>query len=122
MYVVVSYDLDCNLLYHCAHTQTPWDNLRELEVRRECARALANMCAVPSLGTQLIAALRTPAQAHSAEVLLLLLLLLLLLSSLMLLLVQVLVRVINSTADITGAANYAGREASQLVVAYGCST
>eukprot|EP00953_Heterococcus_sp_UTEX-ZZ885_P016649 9353-Heterococcus_DN1.PRE.1 len=25
------------------------------------------MCAVPSLGTQLIAALRTPAQAHSAE-------------------------------------------------------
>jgi hypothetical protein len=60
------------------HTQTPWDNLRELEVRRECARALANMCAVPSLGTQLIAALRTPAQAHSAEVLSLLLVLLLL--------------------------------------------
>jgi hypothetical protein len=55
------------------HIQTPWDNLRELEVRRVCARALANMCAVPSLGTQLIAALRTPAQAHSAEVLSLLL-------------------------------------------------
>jgi membrane-anchored protein YejM (alkaline phosphatase superfamily) len=68
LHMCVMYYVLCSL-----YTQTPWDNLRELEVRRECARALANMCAVPSLGTQLIAALRTPAQAHSAEVLSLLL-------------------------------------------------